>query len=93
MREKVIEQMLVKEVKKRGGICPKFVSPGFAGMPDRIIILPHGKIAFAEIKAPGEEPRPLQISRHKLLRRLGAKVYVIDSPEQIGGILDEIEKN
>ena len=93
MREKVIEQKLVKEVKKRGGICPKFVSPGFAGMPDRIIILPHGKIAFAEIKAPGEKPCPLQLSRHKLLRRLGAKVYVIDRPEQIGGILDEIEKN
>ena len=92
MREKVIEQRLVKEVKARGGLCLKWVSPGFAGVPDRIILLPHGKIAFAEIKAPGEVPRPLQASRHRLLRRLGAKVFVIDRPEQIGGILDEMEK-
>ena len=51
MREKVIEQKLVAEVKKRGGICPKWVSPGFDGM----------------------------------------RVYVLDDPEQIGGILDEIQ--
>lgn len=89
-REKEIEQSLVKEVKKRGGICPKFVSPGFAGMPDRLILLRYGRFAFAEIKAPGEKPRPLQISRHKLLRRLGFKVYVIDNKEQIEKIIDEI---
>ena len=40
MREKVIEQKLVAEVKRRGGICPKWVSPGFDGMPDRIVLLP-----------------------------------------------------
>ena len=93
MREKVIEQRLVKEVKARGGICPKFVSPGFDGMPDRLVILPKGHLAFVEIKAPGEEPRPLQVSRHKLLKRLDVRVFVLDCPEDIGGILDEIEKN
>ena len=93
MREKSIEQKLVREVKQRGGIAPKFVSPGFDGMPDRLVILPKAKIAFVEVKAPGEEPRPLQASRHKLLRALGVKVYVLDDPEAIGGILDEITKN
>ena len=76
--------------KKAGGIAPKFVSPGFAGMPDRLILLPDGHIAFAELKAPGKLPRPLQLSRHRLLQRLGFKVYVIDDPEQIGGMLNEI---
>ena len=52
--------------------------------------LPEGKIGFVEVKAPGKKPRPLQAARHGLLRRLGFKVYVLDDPEQIGGILDEI---
>ena len=90
MREKAIEQRLVKAVKNSGGIAPKLVSPGFDGMPDRLVLLPGGKIGFVEVKAPGKEPRPLQIARHRLLRRLGLKVYVLDDPEQIGGILDEI---
>jgi len=90
MREKTIEQHLVKAMKNIGGIAPKLVSPGFDGMPDRLVLLPSGKIGFVEVKAPGKEPRPLQVARHELLRRLGFKVYVLDDPEQIGGILDEI---
>ena len=88
--EKQIEQDLVKAVKNMGGIAPKFVSPGFDGMPDRIVLLPHGVMAFVEVKAPGKKPRPLQVSRHGLLRRLGFKVYVLDDMNQIGGILDDI---
>ncbi|MCR0611676.1 VRR-NUC domain-containing protein [[Clostridium] innocuum] len=91
MREKIIEQKLVTAVKKHGGICPKFVSPGFDGMPDRILLLPHGRFAFVEVKAPGEKPRPLQLARHRLLCRLGFKVYVLDSEEQIGGIIDAVQ--
>ena len=90
MREKQIEQKLVQEVRKCGGICPKFTSPGFAGMPDRLLLLPHGRMAFAELKAPGRRPRPLQEARHKLLARLGFRVYVIDSAEQIGKIMAEM---
>ena len=77
-------------MKNSGGIAPKLVCPGFDGMPDRLVLLPRGKIGFVEVKAPGKEPRPLQVARHGLLRRLGFKVYVLDNPEQIGGILDEI---
>lgn len=90
MREKIIEQKLIKAVKAMGGIAPKFTSPGFDGMPDRIVLLPGGHIAFVEVKSPGEKPRPLQLARHKLLRRLGFKVYVLDDEQQIGGLLDEI---
>lgn len=88
--EKDIEKKLVKAVKSTGGIAPKLVSPGFDGMPDRLVLLPGGIMAFAELKAPGKKPRPLQLSRHRLLRKLGFKVYVIDDPEQIGGMLDEL---
>ena len=90
MKEKIIEQKLVKAVKDMGGIAPKFTSPGFDGMPDRIVLLPGGHMAFVEVKALGEKPRPLQLARHKLLCGLGFKVYVLDDEQQIGGLLDEI---
>jgi len=90
MREKAIEKKLVQSVKSAGGIALKFVSHGFDGMPDRIVLIPDGHIGFVEVKALGEKPRPLQLARHGLLRRLGFKVYVLDDEQQIGGILDEI---
>lgn len=90
MKEKQIEQTLVRAVKRRGGVCPKWVSPGLDGIPDRIILLPDGKLGFAELKAPGEKPRPLQSVRLRQLKALGYKVYVIDSTDVIGGVLDEI---
>lgn len=91
MREREIERKLVSAVKSRGGICPKFVSPGFDGMPDRVVLLPHGKIGFVEVKRPGEKPRPLQTARHRILRKLGFLVFVLDGEEQIGGMIDEIQ--
>ena len=93
MREKNIEQKLVKAVKSAGGIAPKLTCPGFDGMPDRLVLMPEGRIGFVEVKAPGKEPRPLQVRRHEMLRNLGFKVYVLDDPEQIGGILDEIQSS
>lgn len=92
MREKQIEQRLVKAVKARGGLCPKLVSPGTDGMPDRMVLLPDSHMSFVEVKAPGEKPRPLQQRRHEQLRELGYKVSVLDDPEQIPPILDEIRR-
>ena len=91
MREKVIEQKLVSEVKKHGGICSKWVCPSFDGMPDRLIFLPGRKFGMVEVKAPGESPRPLQLARHRLLTKLGFHVFVLDDESQIGGIIDEIQ--
>ena len=90
MREKTVEQKLVKAVKAAGGICPKWMAPGFDGLPDRIVLLPGGRMGFVEVKAPGKKARLLQESRHELLRSLGYRVYVLDDPGQIGGIIDEI---
>lgn len=58
MREKTIERKFVAAVKAAGGLALKFTSPGFDGMPDRSVLLPGGKMAFVEVKAPGEKPRP-----------------------------------
>jgi len=89
--EKNIEQKLVKAVKKRGGMALKFVSPGLDGVPDRIVLLPMGRIAFVELKAPGKEMRPLQVRRKRQLEGLGFLVYCVDRVEEIGGMLDEIK--
>ena len=90
MKEKTIEKKLVKTAKNMGGVALKFMSPGLDGMPDRIVLLPGGRMGFVEVKAPGKVPRPLQEARHRMLQKLGFKVYVLDDTGQIGGILDEI---
>lgn len=90
MRESIIEKALVRAVKNRGGLALKFVSPGFDGVPDRLVLIAVGRIAFIELKAPGKQMRPLQIKRKRQLEALGFSVYCIDSIEQIGVVLDEI---
>lgn len=90
MREKRIEQKLMMEVRRCGGMALKFVSPSYSGMPDRLILLPDGKVAFVEVKAPGKKPRPLQIKRHEMLRKLGFRVFVLDAASDILMILKEV---
>ncbi len=89
--EKSIEKKLVKAVKSLGGLCLKFVSPGYDGVPDRLILIAYGKIAFVEVKAPGEKPRPLQVHVIEKIKRLGFNVFVLDSEDKIGGIIDAIQ--
>ena len=91
MEEKEIERKFVKEIKLMGGMAFKFSPMGYDGMPDRLVLIPGGRIAFVELKRFGQKPRKLQEMRHRMLRRLGFKVYVLDSMEKIGGIIDEIQ--
>jgi len=91
MREKIVEQKLIRAVKDMGGLALKFTSPGFDGMPDRLVLLPYKKIAFVEVKAPGKKLRPLQEKRKRQLESLGFLVFCLDRPEQIGGMLHEIQ--
>ncbi len=88
MLEKQIERKLIEEIKKRDGIALK--QTGMAGIPDRLVLLPSGRYAFVELKAPGEKPRKLQELRMKQLKKLGFRTYVVDSIQKIGDILDEI---
>jgi hypothetical protein len=90
MLEKEIELQLVMAVKKMGGRAVKFTSPGFDGMPDRLVLLPGGRCGFVEVKAPGKRMRALQRVRHEMLKALGFKAYVLDAREQIEEIINDI---
>ena len=90
LNEKQVELKLVTETRKKGGLAVKFVSPSFSGMPDRLVLLPHGMMGFVEVKAPGKKPRLLQVSRHAMLREMGFQVFVLDSLEDIPGLLQQI---
>ena len=93
MREADIEKRLTRGIKSIGGRCWKFISPGLAGVPDRIILLPGGRIAFAELKAPGEKERPLQEWVQDQLRRLGFTVYsTVDTPEAVDRVLADCQR-
>ncbi len=90
MREQEIETRLKEEVERAGGLALKFISPGAAGVPDRIVLLPGKEIYFVELKAPGEQLRPLQLKRKKQLEKLGFKVYVIDSIQAVSAFMREV---
>jgi len=90
MLEKEIEMQLARAVRKMGGRAVKFISPGFDGMPDRLVLLPGGKCGFVEVKAPGKRMRALQRVRHEMLKALGFKAYVLDAKEQIEEIINDI---
>ena len=90
MREKTIEQKLVQAVKAKGGIAPKFVSPGFSGVPDRLILMPDGKCGFVEVKGPWQETTAAAGVKDTALRGLGFLVFILDDESQIPHILSEI---
>lgn len=91
MKESPVEMRLIQEVKKIGGLCKKWVCPGWSGVPDRIILLPHGQICFVELKATDKKERRLQELRHEQLRDMGFKVYsTVDSYEKIEQIIKEV---
>ena len=93
MREREIEQYLREKVVKAGGMALKFVSPGMAGMPDRLVLYPSGKMFFVELKAPGKKLRPLQLVRHEELKQMGFPVKVIDTKEKAEAFINEISSS
>lgn len=90
MLEKEVESHLERGAKKLGGKAYKWVSPQNSGVPDRIVILPGGRIVFVETKKPGEKARRLQEEVHKKLRKLGCDVRVIDTIEKVDEFLKEM---
>lgn len=87
MREKTIEKYLAQRVKEAGGIAYKFVSPGNAGVPDRLVLLPGARIVFVELKAPGKTPTALQRLQMRRIRGLWFDVRVIDSMQGVDELL------
>ncbi len=90
MLEKEIERVLVKEVKKLGGLCLKFNSLSMTGIPDRIILMKNARLAFVELKRKGKKLRPLQKKRIKQLRDLGFKCFIIDDLAGVKTLTDEM---
>jgi len=88
--ERDIEEFLVSEVKKVGGLALKFTSQGNAGVPDRLVILPDGNVHFIELKAKGKKPSKLQKVVHKQFLQRNVKVEIIDSKEEVKEWLDGI---
>ncbi len=90
--ENTIERRFKNEIKKHGGKAFKFISPGTAGMPDRIVLLPGGRAVFVELKAPRKELRPLQEKRAEELRALGFQAYKIASIQEVENFITEVCK-
>ncbi|WP_218033823.1 VRR-NUC domain-containing protein [Brevibacillus parabrevis] len=91
VRERDIEQYLVKRAKAAGGRAYKFVSPGNNGVPDRIVLLPGGRIAFAELKAPGKKPTPLQMNQQRFIAGLSLPVAVIDNKGDVDSLISRMQ--
>lgn len=88
--EKAVEQYLRTQVKKAGGLALKLVCPGFTGVPDRLILMPGGRVYFAETKDKGKAPRPRQRRVHRMLRDLGFTVFVPDSKAAVDHMMERI---
>ena len=88
MSEKEIENYLVRKIKNKKGIAYKFTSPGNSGVPDRLCLLPNGKIFFVELKSPGKKARALQVNQITKITKLGQRVYVLDSKEKVDEVLE-----
>ena len=88
MLEKDIERHLRDGVRALGGLCLKFVTPGFTGVPDRIILLKGGVVAFVETKRPGQRERQRQAFVQRILRRMGFPVFsTVDSWQKVDDVL------
>lgn len=92
MRENRVEEKIVSEVKRRGGVAWKWVSPGRNGVPDRICILPGGKVVFVELKRPGrgDGRSPGQKVVFGILEKLGCTVWRIDDVEDFRRRLNDL---
>lgn len=90
MTERSVEKYLRESVSLCKGIAYKFTSPGNAGVPDRLVVVPGGKVYFVELKRPGGKTTALQEAQIKKLRSLGCDARVIDSLEGVREFIDEI---
>lgn len=84
MLERDVEAYLVEKVRMAGGIAFKFTSPARRAVPDRLVLLPGGRVVFVECKRPGEKPTPAQSREHERIRALGFDVVVRDSKSMEG---------
>lgn len=87
--EKDVESYLRNKVKKQGGRCIKLSSQHEEGLPDRLILMPGGKVFFVETKRKGGKLAPMQILQHRSLRKLGFRVYIPYTKDEVDTLLKE----
>lgn len=92
MRESEIEKRLAEKIKKAGGLAYKFVSPNNPGVPDRIIILPDGKVVFVELKSAFGRLARLQAWQISRMRELGCDVRILRGIDQVDEFIAEVSK-
>jgi hypothetical protein len=88
--EKTVEKFLNAEVKKLGGWSIKILSTLISGLPDRLVLIPMGKIYFVELKTSRKKPSPIQAFVHNKLRALGFTVLVIDTKEKVNNFINTL---
>ena len=91
MLESSVERKLVVGVKRLGGLALKFVSPGHAGVPDRIVIMPGGRGVFVELKQEDGKLSALQIEMHKRLEKLFCEVWTLYGKSDVEWFLKYIK--
>lgn len=91
MRERDIERKLVSEIRKMGGEAFKWTSPGNDGVPDRIVMLPGGRLIFVELKADKGRLGPIQKVQIRRIQRLGQEVRVVRGMDGLEEFLNELQ--
>lgn len=92
LSESQLEEKFCKKIKKIGGMALKFMSPGRAGVPDRIILMPGGKIYFVEMKSSNGPVNPIQEYIFEKFEELGFKVHILNSENSVKKFLEKIER-
>ncbi len=93
LNEKLIEKKLREGIKKLGGMALKFIPSYWVGAPDRLVLLPEGKIYWVETKSTGDKLRAVQQTRKKQLEKLGFKVFKIDNQESLDSFFEKVKKD
>ena len=85
--EKNLEARLVREIERRGGMALKYTSQYHRGIPDRVILMPYGRIYFVELKSTGKKPTKLQAHAIDEINSLGFPAWIIDSTPELERLL------
>ena len=91
LSEKSIEKYLVEQAKFAGCPCLKYFNPNMVGYPDRLVVLPGGKVVWVELKSKGRKPSKVQQVRMAELTDLGHVVKVIDNKLDVDKLINEIK--
>jgi hypothetical protein len=88
--EKQVERYLHDKITQLGGTTYKWASPSHRGVPDRLCVLPGGRIYMVEVKTEAGRPSRLQLSVHKKLRTLGCDARILYGTKGVDEFISQI---